>query len=136
MFAQELYSQVLDELKKIDVSSIKNPLVVQDYEFYRFYSEGKLGLAGSGGDKEAAARGLTALATKNSNTHHLFDLSALLGDLAVSLGKPDGAVRYYNVLLSAPAAETKALGVYRLAQLELTQGKFAEARTRFGQWQV
>ncbi len=133
MFAQELYTQVLDELKKLDVSSIKNPLVAQDYEFYKYYSEGKLGLAGSGGDKEGAARGLNALAMKNGNTHHMFELSAMLGDLAVALGKPDGAVRYYSVLLSAPTAETKALGVYRLAQLELTQGKYNEARTRFGQ---
>ena len=63
----------------------------------------------------------------------MYDLSALLGDLAVALGKPDGAVRYYGVLLTAPNAETKAIGVYRLAQLELGQGKTAEARTRFQQ---
>ncbi len=133
MFAQEQYTQVLDELKKIDPSSLKNPLVAQDYEFYKFSSEGKLGLAGTGGSKESAAAGLVGLATKNRNTHHMFELSALLGDLAVALGKPDGAVRYYGVLLSAPDAETKANGVYRLAQLELGQGKYNEARTRFQQ---
>ncbi len=133
MFAQEQYPQVLDELKKLDPASLKNPLIAQDYEFYRFYSEGKLGLAGTGGSKESAAAGLVALAGKNRNTHHMYDLSALLGDLAVALGKPDGAVRYYSVLLSAPNAETKAIGVYRLAQLELGQGKFAEARVRFQQ---
>ena len=133
MFAQEQYPQVLDELKKIDPASLKNALVAQDYEFYRFYSEGKLGLAGTGGSKENAAAGLVGLANKNRNTHHMYDLSALLGDLAVALGKPDGAVRYYSVLLTAPNAETKAIGVYRLAQLELGQGKFAEARTRFQQ---
>ena len=133
MFAQEQYTQTLDELKKIDPTSLKNPLVAQDYDFYRFYSEGKLGLAGTGGSKENAAAGLVALAGKNRNTHHMYDLSALLGDLAVALGKPEGAVRYYGVLLTAPNAETKAIGVYRLAQLELGQGKTAEARTRFQQ---
>ena len=57
----------------------------------------------------------------------------MLGDLAVALGKPDGAVRYYGILLTAANAETKANGVYRLAQLELGQGKYSEARTRFQQ---
>lgn len=132
-FAQEQYTQALDELKKLDPTSFKNPLVAQDFEFYKFYSEGKLGLIGTGGSKENAAAGLVALATKNRNTHHLYELSALLGDLAIALGKPDGAVRYYGILLTAPNAETKANGVYRLAQLELGQGKFSEARTRFQQ---
>jgi tetratricopeptide (TPR) repeat protein len=133
MFSQEQYSQVLDELKKIDPSTVKNPLIVQDIEFYRFYSEGKLGLTGSGGDKLKAKDGLLALAGKNKNSHHMYDLSALLGDLAVGLGKPDEAARYYGVLMSSQSAETKALAVYRLAQLELGQGKKAEARTRFQQ---
>ena len=133
MFAQEQYTQVLDELKKIDTTTIKNPLIVQDIEFYRFYSEGKLGLTGTGGDKTKAKDGLLALAGKNKNSHHMFDLSALLGDLAVGLGKPDEAARYYGVLMSSPNAETKATAVYRLAQLELGQGKTTEARTRFQQ---
>lgn len=133
MFAQGQYTQVLDELKKIDVSTIKNPLIVQDVEFYRFYSEGKLGLTGSGGDKAKAKAGLLALAGKNKNSHHMVELSELLGDLAVGLGKPEEAVRYYGVLMSSPNGDTKALAVYRLAQLELSQSKNTEARTRFQQ---
>ncbi len=133
MFAQDQYTQVLDELKKIDVSAIKNPLIVQDVEFYRFYSEGKLGLTGTGGDKAKAVAGLRALAGKNKNSHHMIHLSELLGDLAVALNKPDEAAKYYGVLLSSPSGDTKALAVYRLAQLELGQGKNAEARTRFQQ---
>lgn len=133
MFAQEQYSQALEELKKIDPSTIANPLIVQDIEFYRFYSEGKLGLTGSGGDKAKAKAGLLALASKNKNSHHMIELSALLGDLAVGLGKPDEAVRYYGLLLSSPNAEVKALAVYRLGQLELGQSKYTEARTRFQQ---
>jgi tetratricopeptide (TPR) repeat protein len=133
LYAQEQYDQVLEELKKIDNSTVKNPLVAQDIEFYRYYSEGKLGLNGVGGDKEKAAAGLVALARKNSNSHHMFALSELLGDLAVALGKPEGAVNYYNVLLGAPTPDVKARGVYRLALLELAQGKTAEAKTRFTQ---
>lgn len=133
MFAQDQYSQVLDELKKINVSTIKNPLIMQDIEFYRFYSEGKLGLTGSGGDKVKAVEGLRALAGKNKNTHHMLALSELLGDLAIGLGKPDEAVRYYGVLMSSPNVDTKALAVYRLAQLELGQNKNSEARTHFQQ---
>ncbi len=133
LFLQEQFDQVLDELKKIDLSGIKNPLVAQDIEFYRYYSEGKLGLTGTGGDKEKAAAGLVGLARKNGNSHHMFALSELLGDLAVALGKPESAVNYYNLLLSAPTPDLKARGVYRLAVLELGQGKTPEAKARFQQ---
>ncbi len=133
LYLQEQYDQALDEIKKIDASSVKNPLIAQDMEFYRYYCEGKMGLTGTGGDKEKAAAGLVNLARKNGNSHHMFELSELLGDLAVALGKADGAVNYYNLLLSAPTPELKARGVYRLAQLELGQGKTTEAKTRFQQ---
>ncbi len=126
------YEQALEEAKKISVDGIKDPRAKQDVEFYRYYSEGKLALAGSG-DKKAAAAGLLAIATANANTHHLYAISELLGELALASGQPEQAARFFGKLYGAPSAETKAIGVYRLGEVELAQGKTADAKVRFEQ---
>ncbi len=129
---QGQYDQALDEVKKIPLEDAKTPLIKQDIEFYRYFCEGKLGLAGSG-DKNAAIKGLLSVASANQKSHHLYEISELLGELAMAVGQPDQAVRYFNILLSANAADIKSIGVYRLGEVELTQGKVEEARTRFMQ---
>lgn len=129
-FNLEQYDQALEDIKKIDASKIKNTLVRQDVEFYRYYCSGKLALAGQG-DKANAIRGLVALQNLNGNTHHLYDLSEMLGALAMAIGKPDQAARFYGKLANAKNNDTKALGVYRLGEVELMQGNTQKARQRF-----
>lgn len=126
------YEQALDEVKKISTDGIKNPLIKQDIDFYRYYCTGKLGLAGKA-DKTTAIKGLLAVASANPRTHHLYELSDLLGQLAMAVGQPDQALRYFNVLLSAGSPDIKASGVYRLGLVELAQGKAEEAKVRFQQ---
>jgi tetratricopeptide (TPR) repeat protein len=126
------YDQALDEIKKLDPSSIENPVLQQEVQFYRWYCEGKLGLEGQG-DKEAAIRGLIGIVAKNRNTHHFYDIGELLGELNLALGKPNDAAKYFGVLLNAPDADTKARGVYRLAQVQLYQDEYEAARERFSQ---
>lgn len=128
--AQGQYEQALDEVKKIPLESIENPLVKQDVVFYRFYCEGKLALAGSG-DKQAASNGLIAVVKENSKTHHLYEISELLGEIEISVGRAAQAPRYFNVLLSAKSPDTRALGEYRMGEVQLSQGKHAEARGLF-----
>ncbi len=132
LVALDQYDQALEEVKKISAAGIDNPLIVQDIEFYRWYCEGQLGLAGKG-DKNAAIAGLYALAGKNRNTHHLYDLSEMLGELSLAIGQPDRATNFFSMLLKSPSAETKAKGVYRLGEVELAQDKPAEAKVRFQQ---
>ena len=126
------YEQALDEVKKLSTEGITNPLIKQDIEFYLYYCTGKLGLAGKA-DKATAIRGLLALASANPRTHHLYELSELLGQLALAVGQPDQALRYFNVLLSATSPDIKASGVYYLGLVELAQGKAEEAKVRFQQ---
>ena len=131
-YLNDQFDQALDEIKKIDASSLKSPRVREDYQFYRWFCEGKLSLAGEG-DKNAAIQGLLALASGNRNTHHLYALSEMLGALALSVNKPDNAANYYKVLLSAPDPNLRALGIYRLAEVELSQQKVDQAKERLGQ---
>ena len=129
---QGQFEQALDEVKKIPLEGLDNPLVKQDVEFYRYYCEGKLALAGSG-DKAAASKGLIGVVNANAKTHHLYAISELLGELEMASGRPAQAARYFNVLLSAPSADSKAVGVYRLGEVHLAQGNAAEAKVRFEQ---
>ncbi len=129
---QGQYEQALDEVKKISTDGVKNPLIKQDIEFYRYYCEGKLGLAGRG-DKLTAIKGLVSLERENPKSHHLYERSDMLGQLAMAVNQPDQASHYFNMLLSAPSPDTKALGAYRLGSVELAQGKVDEAKVRFGQ---
>ncbi|MCR9291639.1 MAG: tetratricopeptide repeat protein [bacterium] len=131
-YLNEQFDQALEEIKKIDPSSLSGAAIQQDVQFYRWYCEGKLGLMGKG-DKNAAIRGLLAIVSQNRNTHHLYEVGEMLGELHLALGKPEDATRYFGVLLSAPDPDTKALGVYRLAQVNLASESFEEARGRFEQ---
>lgn len=131
-FILEQYDQALEEIKKIDVTAIENPLIRQDVEFYRYYCEGKLSLAGSG-DKAAAIKGLIAVGNANRETHHLYALSEMLGELALAVGQPEKARSYFGVLTSAADDDTKAKGVYRLGLVELSEENAEDAKTRFQQ---
>jgi len=132
-YLNDQFDQALEEIKKVDDAAIMRTIVQQDVLFYQHYCEGKLGLAGKG-DKTVAIRGLLELATGNPNTHHLFELSELLGQLHIAVGKPEEATKYFGMLVNrAPGADTKAIGVYRLGELALTTNKVSDAKTRFRQ---
>ncbi len=131
-YLNEQYDQALDEIKKLDAASIDNKVIQQEIQFYRWYCEGKLALMGQG-EKAAAVRGLLNIVASNRNTHHLYDVGEMLGELHLAMGKPEDAARYFGVLLNAPDADTKAVGVYRLAQVKLSQDDVEEARSRFSQ---
>jgi tetratricopeptide (TPR) repeat protein len=129
---QGQYDQALEEIKKITAGAAKSQAVTEDILFYRWYCEGKLSLTG-GGDKAAAIKGLRALAGTNRNTHHLFDVGEMLGELHLAIGKPAEASSFFSVMLKAADDVTKARGVYQLGMVELSQNKNEEARKRFTQ---
>ncbi len=131
-FLNGQYDQALDEIKKVNAAGVSNPVIRQEVEFYRWYCEGKMSLSGEG-DKSAAIQGLRAIASANRNTHHLFDVGEMLGELHLAIGKPTEAAQFFSVLLKATDDTTKARGVYRLGLVELAEDKNDEALTRFSQ---
>ncbi|MEM8732648.1 MAG: hypothetical protein AAGG44_00395 [Planctomycetota bacterium] len=128
-FVNEQYDQALEEVKKVNKGGVSRKLISQDIDFYRWYCEGKMALAGNG-DRTAAINGLRSIASANRTTHHLLDIAEMLGQLHMSVGKPKEAATFYGVLLRAPDDTTKAVGTYRLGLVELAQDKTAEARKR------
>ncbi len=125
---QKQYDQAVEELKRIDTATLNSVPVQQDYEFYMLYSQGQLAISGNG-DLRAAAAGLVAFVRKNAQTHHFYDASELIGQLAVALGQSPKP--FYDPLVAAPDALNKSRGGYRLGQYHLSKGEFDEGLTAF-----
>lgn len=123
----EQFDQALEELKKIPGGNA--PPIQHDVDFYTHYCEGKLALAGTG-DRKRASDSLLAVASANRNTHHLFDIAELLGDLALASGDVR-AKTFYEKLATADDPSTRARGEYRLGQVELLAGNTQEAKLQF-----
>ncbi|MCA9193666.1 MAG: hypothetical protein KDB03_17965 [Planctomycetales bacterium] len=129
LISQQQYDQALEEIKKIESSGLKTSAVQEDFEFYRWYCEGQLGLSGAG-DKAAAERGLKTLAGKNRNTHHFYPLCELLGQLAMASSSPEAARPFFALMEKSSSKEIQALADWHMGELELALANSAEARAR------
>ena len=128
LMLQEQFEQALEEINKIAASSVSNPVVRQEIAFTKSYCEGRIALAGTG-DKKQASSGLLAVISANRNTHHLYPIAELLGELAFSSG--ENARPFFDKLATAPDPVMAARGKYHLAEVELSEQKPAEAKVHF-----
>lgn len=124
------YDQALPLLESLELSALKREVAQADAAFYRVYSQGQLALAGKGDKKGAAGAALT-FAGKFTDSWHFFDAARLLGDLALSMGNYDAAIKYYGSLRSAPSVESKIAAVYLTATAYLEKGDLETAATEF-----
>lgn len=116
----------LDELKQIDLDSIRRDHIAADAVFYRAANEARLALSGQG-DKQAAVKALRGFAQRFPQSWHFYEAAELLGDLAVASGSPEAASRFYASLGGSSVPSIKLRAVYRLAIAELRQGNLQEA---------
>ncbi|MEZ6091876.1 MAG: tetratricopeptide repeat protein [Pirellulaceae bacterium] len=125
------FQAALDDLKKINVSTVVRPEIRQDLQFHLALCEGKLALS-SGGDQSKAAGAMFAFVRAAPDSYHFFAAAETLGDLAVALGKPAEATKYYGAIASlAPWPEYKMHGAMLEARALLAQNNFAEAQKKF-----
>lgn len=124
------YDQALSELQNVDASKIKRALVKADLQFYMALSQAKLALSGKGA-KDAAVVSMLNFIKQNRDSWHFFDAAKVLGDLALGLGKPDEATKYYKLLGGAVSADRKVESVYLQGMVLLKSGKSSEALEQF-----
>lgn len=120
------YQSALEELKQVDLDSIRRDFITADALFYRASSEAQLALAGQG-NKDEAAKALLAFAQKYPQSLHFYKAAELLGDLAVASGNFEAASRFYTSLGSSAIPLIKVRAVYLTAVASLRQGKYPEA---------
>ncbi len=124
------WEQTLDELKKVDVKTIKRDVIEADYAYYNVLAQSKMALGGRG-PKDAAATAVLGFIGKYRDSWHLFDAAKVLGDLALALDKPAEALKYYKLLDSSASADTKIESVYLQGMVSLKQGENDEAISLF-----
>jgi len=124
------YEQALEELSKIDVSTIKRELIEADVAFYKALSQAELALAGQGA-KDAAVKAMLSFAGDYRDSWHFYDAAKVLGDLALALGNPTEATKYYKSLSTSPALDTKIQSVYLQAMVMVRQGDNEQAINEF-----
>ncbi len=124
------WEQALVELKKVDMGSLKRDMVKNDAAFYLAQCEAKLALAGRGSTTEAVGK-MMAVVRADAQSIHFYDAARTLGDLAVSLGKFDQAVKYYGALANATSADLKIESVYLTGVSKLRQNDAAGAQADF-----
>lgn len=117
----------LDQLKRIDGSTISREFVKQELDYYMAYAHAKSALIG-GGDKEAASQALFGFARGAPKNFHFIEAAELLGDLAVAREKYDEATRYYGFLSKTAKEAAWAEFDMRVAVLE---GRVLEAQAKF-----
>lgn len=123
--------QAIEEFKKIDFPSIKDPEIIQDYNFFRGYLAALNALRGKGDASGASKLLLEWASVKENRSSHLFyTATEKLGELAVASGATD-AERYFGVLASAPFIELKVKGNYLSGKAMLSNKKPAEAKAKF-----
>ncbi len=124
------WEQALDELKKVNMDTLKRDVVKTDAAFYLALSESKLALAGRGSTAEAVGK-MMAVVRADAQNIHFYDAARTLGDLAVSLGKYDQALKFYGSLANATSADLKIEAVYLTGVSKLRQNQAAEAQVDF-----
>ncbi|MGI9443392.1 MAG: tetratricopeptide repeat protein [Rubripirellula sp.] len=125
------YDLALEDLKKVDASSITRPILKLDLQFYLALCQGRQALKTGAGKNEATAAMLAFVRTAASS-NHFFQAADLLGDLAVSQGDFENAVKYYGGISSkAPWSEYRMRAQLAEADARVKQGRFADAQKRY-----
>ena len=128
--SQGRYEDALEVLAKVNTSTIKRPLIQQDYLFIKAFSQAKLALTG-GGDKAAAEKDLLGFFGGNQSTFHAYECAEILGDLAVAKQDYVEAGKRYAYLAKAPWKDYQMRSSVLQASAMLGQGKYAEAKAKF-----
>lgn len=127
---QGQFDQAEEELKKVDTGSLKTDDMKEEYLFYRSYLAGAQALRGKG-DPNAATKNLRAWAQKYPNSHNFYATSEMLGNLAMAVGAPDQASRFYGAYAAAPFPDYKLRGSYLQGRALMAQKQNAEAKSKF-----
>ncbi|WP_254512697.1 tetratricopeptide repeat protein [Anatilimnocola floriformis] len=124
------YDAALESLKQIPAGSLVRPQILQDAQFYMALCQGKIAMT-EGGDRAKAEADLSAFARAYPNSFHFYEAAELLGDMAMSNGRYDLAVRYFTPLSKAAAEDVQMRANNNMARALVGQKKFAEAITAY-----
>jgi tetratricopeptide (TPR) repeat protein len=125
------YNAAIEELRKLTPDVLGRAHMKQDADFYRALCEIKLAMT-EGGDKAKADAAMKAFLVGSPNSYHYYEAAELVGDLALSMGKYEDAVRAYSAIATRAPFEDYQMRANNSAARALVANKnFAEALTKF-----
>ncbi|MEN1680710.1 MAG: hypothetical protein AAGJ46_14060 [Planctomycetota bacterium] len=124
------YKLAMEKLAALDASSLSNPFVKADAQFYKAFCQAKLALLGDA-SLSVAGRGLNDFLRQNPRSYHYLAANELLGDLLASAGRYPQAAEYYKRLGKAPFPDFKVRAGVLLGKTLQSQDKHAEAIKQF-----
>ena len=127
---QSNWTQAESELSQVTAAALKSEAMKEEFQFYKGLVAGKLALSGKGTPGNAAKL-LVDWAKAHSNSHNHFWGMETLGDLAMAMGTPNSATRFYTLIASSTQPDISLKGNYLLGRALLAQANIEEARTKF-----
>lgn len=124
-------ADAVQELAKVEPAELEGaaPLLLEDAAFVKAAATGRATLAARGDPKEAG-RLVGEFLAKYPQSHHVYAMQELLGDLLVRAGKGDAAAAAYAVLAKGPPA-LKVRSAAAKAGMLFEQQKFSEAAAEY-----
>lgn len=126
---QGQYDQAETEIGDVATSALKTDAMKDEFAFYKAYLAAAQALRGKG-DLVNATKLLLDWAKAYPTSHNFYAASEMLGNLAIALGVPNQAARYYGAVAGAPFPELKLRGGYLHGKALLLQGEVNEARNK------
>lgn len=119
----------LEELERIDASTISRELVKEELEFLIAHTRGRIALS-SGRELGTAVKSVRDFVTAHRNSAHYFACIDQLGQLAAASGRFDVAERFYDELGKVPWTAQKLRADVLRADARRLQGanKLAQAK--------
>lgn len=128
------YNVAADAIAKVGDIAALSPFVRVDVVFYRLAADvGKAMREGGDRAKAEAAMADFAGKAKTAGNYHFFESCFLLGELALTGGNPEAAVRYLKPVSESTIPEIQLRGKYQLGRALLASKKFPEALAQFNE---
>lgn len=128
--ASEQYENAWSDIQKI-AQPPTDPMILQEYEYARAFTMGKLALAGGQVTTREAGTAIVGFVNKYPNSFRLYPAVDLYGKLLININEIELAETEFQKLADADWPRYQLKGLFDLAQAQMLQEKFEKAKTNF-----
>jgi tetratricopeptide (TPR) repeat protein len=129
-FDRQKYDEGLAELDKLKEDAASG-MLAQELDYLRALGNARSALSGGAVTAKNAGTAVNAFLKKYPSSWHFFELTELLGELLVAVGRSDLADAEYAKLASSPLPQYQLRGSFNRAQALLLAGDGAGAEKSF-----
>lgn len=129
-FDRQKYDEGLAELEKIEEGK-NDGMVFREVEYLKALGSARSALTGGSVDAKTAGSLVGGFLKKYPETWHFFEMTELLGELLVAIGRSDLADAEYAKLAESPLPNFQLRGNFQRAQAQLLAGDGSAAEKSF-----